>query len=100
MDGTLEYSIFKPLSDALFEIRFTDEICLSALLVEVKELTTKSPSGKMSFSMVFQTEQTDQYFTQSTYNVSHKEAGKWDLFLVPIGPGADSGKMRYEAIIT
>jgi len=38
------------------------------------------------------------HFPQGTYTVEHEKLGKFDLFLVPLGP--DSAGMRYQAIFS
>jgi hypothetical protein len=69
---------------------------IAAELIEVSELSTPPSDRRAPFSIVFRTQQRDQYLIQAIYQVEHAEMGTLDLFLVPLGPDAEG--MRYEAV--
>lgn len=54
--------------------------------------------GREPFSLEFH-DAAEDHVPQQTVAVEHDELGGFDLFVVPIGPGA-GGLMRYEAIFT
>jgi hypothetical protein len=53
--------------------------------------------GRAPFSLEFHDAATD-HVPQQTVAVEHADLGSFDLFVVPLGPGAHG--MRYEAIFT
>lgn len=54
------------------------------------------PPEREPFSLVF-VGPADPALVQQIVPLAHEEGGEHDLFLVPIGPGAD-GRQRYEAV--
>lgn len=86
----------KDFQNRLFVIQFTDAHQLEAELIEITELATPENAIKASFSLIFRTQQKDEYFVQGTYFIENPELGSIPIFLVPIGP--DKSGMRYQAI--
>jgi hypothetical protein len=65
------------------------------LPLELFAVTEKGPSQQVEqFSLVFRGP-LKTHFPQGTYAVEHEKLGKFDLFLVPLGP--DSSGMCYQA---
>jgi hypothetical protein len=60
------------------------------------DIRGKKPSGdhRQPFALTFRDE-SHRHVPQGTYRVQHKDMGKFDLFLVPTGPGPHG--MHYEA---
>jgi hypothetical protein len=94
----LKITDFEPYKDAVFSIQFTSEHSLNAILKEVNKLNSNADQERDSFSLLFQTDQTTEYFSQHLCNVKHPKLGEIQMFLVPIGLSIDEKKMLYEAI--
>lgn len=92
---------FEPHVGTAFALR-VDEPPFDALtLTEVKALPAHpGPTGEAPprepFSLLFEGP-AEPALVQQTVPMTHEEAGDLDLFLVPIGPGAE-GRQRYEAV--
>lgn len=89
---------FEKLVNSAFSIQFEPEVQLDAELIEVEEKDLGTQVGRKPFSLLFKTNQTDQYYRQGTYKVSHKEIEDVLIFLSPIGP--TEGGMLYEAVFS
>lgn len=89
---------FQKYKSGHFTIRFTPEVELIAELTEINELKLHSESTRLPFSLIFRTEQKNEYYPQSTFILIHPESGEIPVFMVPIGP--DDQGMRYEAIFS
>jgi len=64
--------------------------------LELVEVTEKDPSPKVEqFCLVFRGPLTP-HLPQGIYTFEHEKLGKFDLFLVPLGP--DSAGMCYQVI--
>ena len=98
MEELLHLSDFSPFLDQEFEIQFTEEIALPAVLVEAKEIHSYSPVDRKPFSLIFRTPQKKEYFPQAIRILHHPEKGELPVFLVPLGP--DHQGMRYEAVFS
>jgi hypothetical protein len=66
-------------------------------LTSVDELSPGPDAERTPFSLKFSDEAQD-HVPQQTVAIEHEQMGKFDLFVVPLGPGPDG--MRYEAIFT
>lgn len=89
---------FRELVGKPFSIEFNSESTLRAHLTEVLVLGKKFNQDSEAFSLLFETEQTDQYFTQSIVRIYHKDLFTMEVFASPKGLSQSSGKMIYEVI--
>ena len=94
----VRYEDFEELVDAQFSIAFNSECNLDAVLVGLDPLGKKLNQDVTAFSLLFETEQTDEYFTQSIVKISHPKITPIEVFISPKGPSQSSGKMLYEVI--
>lgn len=79
-----------------FNIQFTPDSSMSAVLINVTEVKSYSPVERTPFSIIFRTKQKTEYFPQGLCILQHPEKGDIELFLVPLG--FDEEGMRYEAV--
>jgi hypothetical protein len=98
MNEILHFSDFAPFLDHSFQISFTPEISIPAILIMAKEFDSYSPADRKPFSLIFRTDQKKEYFPQAIRILHHPEKGEISVFLVPLGP--DQLGMRYEAIFS
>lgn len=89
---------FDTLLTTVFTIRISDEVQLEAELIEVTELNNYSPLERNPFSIVFRTNQKDEYYQQGIFTIVHPEKGNLELFMSPLG--FDSVGMKYEAVFS
>lgn len=89
---------FDPYLNKIFKIRISDEIQLDAELIEVTKLNNYSPLERSPFSIVFRTEQKNEYYQQGIFTIIHPQKGNLELFLSPLG--FDSVGMKYEAVFS
>ncbi|MNS40494.1 hypothetical protein D3C72_728070 [compost metagenome] len=89
---------FDILLNKIFTIRISDEVQLEAELVELTKLNNYSPLERDPFSIVFRTEQKNEYYQQGIFTVVHPIKGDLQLFLSPLG--FDSVGMKYEAVFS
>ncbi len=89
---------FDTLINNVFTIRISDEIQLEAELIELTKLNNYSPLERNPFSIVFRTEQKNEYYEQGIFIVVHPEKGDLQLFLSPLG--FDDVGMKYEAVFS
>ena len=89
---------FETLLNTVFTIRISDEILLNAELIEVTKLNNYSPLDRNPFSIVFRTEQKNEYYQQGIFTILHPEKGDLQLFLSPLG--FDDIWMKYEAVFS
>ena len=99
-DVTLE--TFEPLLGTTFELQVSDaEGARHALGLELRaaEPSPAPPGdrGRPPFSLMFRGP-ADLQLPQATYSLAHAELGTVELFLVPVGRGADG--VDYEAVFT
>lgn len=86
-----------------FRVRLDGSRAAEVKLVEARPLTSESAERwaaggrRAPFALVFVGGR-DAAFPQRMYPVEHDGVGRFDLFLVPIGPDAEG--MRYEAVFT
>ncbi len=78
-------------------LKFTEDVALEATICDITKVNTASRRQSDSFSVTFQTKQKGQYYTQCTIPVEHPRMGEIRLFLVPIGPCAETVEMQYQA---
>lgn len=99
MLDTLQSTDFFPLLHETFRIRLDGIEPIDLELVSVTEAGPgPKPEARRPFSLHFLGPVSPQYLIQHTYRLEHEHMGKFDLFLVPLGP--ETGRMRYEAIFT
>jgi len=61
--------------------------------------TNTTPERRQAFSLLFHVEDSSKgYLQQRMYEFRHPEMGKFELFLVPLGP--DETGFRYEVVFT
>jgi hypothetical protein len=89
---------FDTLINTVFTFRISDEISLDAELIEVTKLNNYSPLERNPFSIVFRTEQKNEYYQQGIFTILHPEKGDLQLFLSPLG--FDNIGMKYEAVFS
>ena len=89
---------FTSFLNKVFTIRISDEIQLDAELIEVTKLNNYSPLERSPFSIVFRTEQKNEYYQQGIFTIIHPQKGNLELFLSPLG--FDSVGMKYEAVFS
>jgi hypothetical protein len=89
---------FDILLNKIFTIRISDEVQLDAELVELTKLNNYSPLERDPFSIVFRTEQKNEYYQQGIFTIVHPIKGDLKLFLSPLG--FDSVGMKYEAVFS
>lgn len=81
-----------------FVIKISDQISLKAIVIEVTNLKNYSPLERTPFSIVFRTEQKNEYYEQGIFRILHPEKGELELFLTPLG--FDAIGMKYEAVFS
>lgn len=91
-------SSFQEEEGTVFRIMVGENQDIAATLIEVKALETKDAGEPQPFSLLFETEQNNEYYSQGTFVADHPRMGRFELFLVPMGPGRESGLMCYEAV--
>lgn len=89
---------FMPHLNHKINIGFSQEIILTAELIEITALGGYSPLERIPFSIVLRTTQTTGYYQQGTYIIYHPSKGEIYTFLVPIG--LDKEGMKYEAVFS
>ena len=89
---------FDTLLHKVFAIRISDEVQFDAELIEVTKLNNYSPLERNPFSIIFRTEQKNEYYQQGIFTIVHPEKGDLQLFLSPLG--FDSIGMKYEAVFS
>lgn len=95
----LQLSDFEPFVNQDFLIKFRlPDTELAATLVSAEQLTTRGPGGREPFSLIFQTNQKNQYYLQAIYTLVHPEKGEMELFFVPLGYVPEG--MQYQVIFT
>ncbi len=93
---TLEY--FLESKGSMFTIFFTADNGLPAEMHEVNELPVLKESDIRPFSLIFLTWQNNQYYGQGTFLLADGQGNRFPVFLVPVGPQPETGRMQYEAI--
>jgi hypothetical protein len=97
MTETLDETIYRldtfaPLVGTTFAVGPDGEVPVE--LVSATEL----PGPGTCFSLVFRAA-ADAPLEQLTYRVEHPSLGAFPLFLVPLGPSEDDGRMELQAIV-
>jgi hypothetical protein len=89
-------STFAPLVGETFRLQ-VDPSPVDVVLTEATELPAHAQtSGRAPFSLVFLGPPT--VLPQGTYRMTNAGVGAFEIFLVPIGAGADGA--QYEAVFT
>lgn len=94
---TLTIDDFKDRVGETFTAGAGEGRVLTLTLTSVDELEPGPDAERKPFSLEFKDEAHD-HVPQQTVAIEHAQIGKFDLFVVPLGPEADG--MRYEAIFT
>jgi hypothetical protein len=95
----LTVGMFAAYLGGKFRMHAAGDAVLEVELIEASALPVRS--SRMSqlrrepFSVIFRGPPSP-WAQQGTYPIEHEKLGKYDLFLVPIGP--DEAGMRYQAI--
>ena len=89
---------FDTLLNTAFTISISDKVQLDAELIEVTKLNNYSPLERDPFSVVFRTDQKNEYYEQGIFTIVHPEKGDLQLFLSPLG--FDDIGMKYEAVFS
>src|SRR4051794_10341037 len=100
---TFTSQTFTPLVHDTFRVVLDSAPEVRLELMEVQELAREGPvppafvQARTPFSLVFHGPR-DFLLPQRIYHLEHATLGSFDLFLVPLGPQAQS--MRYEAVFS
>ncbi|AWK03647.1 hypothetical protein HYN56_05180 [Flavobacterium crocinum] len=94
----LSVNNFNSLLNKTFIIKISEEIQLDAELISVTEFNSYSPLERNPFSIVFRTQQKNEYYEQGIFTIIHPEEGNLELFLTPLG--FDEVGMKYEAVFS
>lgn len=94
----LDIEQFKALENATFSIFFEADKAMEAQLVKVEALKGDTDLDRSPFSLIFETNQKDSYYTQAIYQVTHPRLEALHLFIVPLGK-SERG-MRYEVVFS
>jgi len=94
----LQSSEFKPYTGEDFSISFSATETVVATLRDVVDLPGHPHIERKPFSLLFETKQKDHYYPQAIYSVKHPLHGNLEIFLVPMGFGAEG--MQYEAVFS
>ncbi|QSW91325.1 MULTISPECIES: hypothetical protein [Flavobacterium] len=94
----LSVNNFNPFVNKVFIFKISEEIQLDAELISVTESNGYSPLERTPFSLVFRTNQKNEYYEQGIFNIIHPEEGSLELFLSPLG--FDEVGMKYEAVFS
>ena len=90
---------FAPYLNQTFLVRLDEIEPIELELVSVTKTGPASqPGTRDPFSLHFLGPVSPQYLTQHIYRLEHEQVGTLELFIVPLG--SESGRMRYEAILT
>jgi hypothetical protein len=98
MESFLQITDFEPYLNTRMLISWSSDYILPAELIELEKLSSETNIDRTPFSIVFRTEQKNEYFKQGNCILQHPEKGDINLFLVPLG--LDEKGMRYEAIFS
>lgn len=94
----LSVNNFNSLLNKTFIIKISEEIQLDAELISATEFNSYSPLERNPFSIVFRTQQKNEYYEQGIFTIIHPEEGNLELFLTPLG--FDEVGMKYEAVFS
>lgn len=94
----LNVNNFNSLLNTIFLFKISEEIELDAELISVTEFNNNSPIDRAPFSLVFRTNQKNEYYEQGIFTIIHPEVGNLELFLTPLG--FDEVGMKYEAVFS
>jgi hypothetical protein len=89
---------FKDLVNKIFRIRFHEEVIFDAELIDAQMYVPRNETNRGSFSLIFRTQQKNEYFNQGICTLEHPNKGHLQLFIVPIG--TDNHGMKYEVIFS
>lgn len=89
---------FQPLLNQKFNFNISAEVSLESELIEIIEFNGYSPLERIPFSVVFRTEQKNEYYEQGIFRIEHPIHGDMDVFLTP--KGFDNFGMKYEAVFS
>jgi hypothetical protein len=95
-DKTLSLEDFVQHLNKSVQICFNPAVTMDAKIIEIEELPKLTEFSNQPFSVIFRTEQFNEYYPQATYLLQHPIEGDVPIFLVPIGP--DKEGMKYQAI--
>ncbi|WP_348943791.1 hypothetical protein ABHF33_09790 [Chitinibacter sp. FCG-7] len=87
---------FSEHTDTGFDIFYGDQSVGALQLLSANPAPGSTDSRH--FSLIFSGQPTP-HLPQCTYHFVHAMLGRFDLFIVPIGPDRQTGQMLYEAII-
>lgn len=95
----LQSNDFVPHLNQTFNIHLDETEALSLELVNVTESGLRSrPEARIPFSLEFLGPVSPRYLPQHIYRLEHERMGSFELFIVPLGP--ESGRMRYQAVLS
>lgn len=94
----LELKQFKSFVNTHFEVYFEPDKALSAQLVKIEALKGDTDLERSPFSLIFETDQQDAFYTQGIYKITHPQIEELHLFFVPIGKSENG--MKYEVVFS
>jgi len=95
---TLRLEDFEPLVGQTFIFRAPAGQEISTRLDHGSPLGGAAAAARRPFALIF-TSEAPAVLEQQTVQAEHATLGSLEVFIVPVGPGAEGG-MRYEAIFT
>lgn len=96
MPDLLTIEDFKPFQGESFTTRMENMDPVTLTLIKVEPLGQETqPAGRIPFALLFRGPG-KIHLEQKIYRLAHGQKGRFDLFLVPVGPDRDG--MLYEAI--
>lgn len=98
MESYLQITDFEPYLNTTMQIVWSSDCILPAELIQLDKISAETIIDRTPFSIVFRTEQKNEYFNQGICILQHPEKGDINLFLVPLG--LDEKGMMYEAIFS
>ncbi len=93
-DAEVTAALFRALIHEQFLLA-GDQAVIPLQLISITEDLPRA-GQRAGFSLLFRSDRRDAYVPQSTYRLEHATAGRWEMFLVPVGP--DAGGLLYQAI--
>jgi hypothetical protein len=91
---------FRPAQGATYRVISEGKEAIEIALVDVSEGEVVPGGLRRSFSLEFEHRTGGQPLAQGTHRLEREGSESLEIFLVPVGPHAASGMMRYEAIFT
>lgn len=96
----LTRAVFEDILDEEVMIHFGSDRSRRGRISDVSATGGSSPVADRPFSVSFALPLEDTYYPQGIYTIEHPRLDALELFLVPLGPGADGRSFHYEAVFS